>query len=226
MSRMGWTASMAVAAAAAATVGLVVVPQVSAAPGDCNDWVFGNQSVWIDISSGDFLNFNSTGGKDVFGPAEWGNDAKRWPGNVEAHISGMNSISINFTDSDVSWDLVGNIGPDGVMAGNVTSIPGATFRAPETPLTCNIREEEPAPLQGPTVSFDPTIGGLRVVVTDRSGVASQCTYTADNGFTRSFGLGANATTNIDIVPAVREFRDWNVSVECDNGTRTDVTTFF
>jgi hypothetical protein len=67
---------------------------------------------------------------------------------------------------------------------------------------------------------------MQVQVTDRSGVASQCTYTADNGFTRSFGLGANATAKVNIVPAVPELRDWAVSVACDNGTRTDASTFF
>jgi hypothetical protein len=67
---------------------------------------------------------------------------------------------------------------------------------------------------------------MHAQITDRGGVTSQCTYTADNGFTRSFALNANSTSKLDIVPASPELRNWNVSVACDNGTRTDTTTFF
>ena len=55
--------------------------------------------------------------------------------------------------------------------------------------------------EGPTVSFDPILGGLNVHITDRSGVTSQCTYDAD-GFTRTFRLEANSSTDLKIVPAV------------------------
>jgi integrase len=41
---------------------------------------------------------------------------------------------------------------------------------------------------------------MHAQITDRSGVTSQCTYTADNGFTRSFALNANSTSKLDIVP--------------------------
>ena len=61
------------------------------------------------------------------------------------------------------------------------------------------------------MTFNPLVGGMQVEVTDRSGVASQCTYTADNGFTRSFGLGANATAKVNIVPALPELRNERVS---------------
>ncbi|CAJ1507128.1 DUF4189 domain-containing protein [[Mycobacterium] burgundiense] len=86
-------------------------------------------------------------------------------------------------------------------------------------------EPPPAPKQGPTVSFDPIVGGLVAHITDRSGVASQCTYVTDN-LNRSFALGANATYDLRIVPAIPRFRDWTVTITCDNGTSTTVTTFF
>ena len=56
----------------------------------------------------------------------------------------------------------------------------------------------PAPELGPTASFNPTLGGLEAHITDRSGVASQCTYAMEN-VNRSFGLAANA----DVRPADR-----------------------
>ena len=83
----------------------------------------------------------------------------------------------------------------------------------------------PAPKQGPTVSFKTIPGGREADITDRSGVASQCTYTTDN-VNRSFALGANATYQLKIVPAVPLFRNWTVTITCDNGTSTTVTDFF
>ena len=83
----------------------------------------------------------------------------------------------------------------------------------------------PAPKLGPTVSFTTILGGLQVHVTDRSGVSSQCTYATDD-FSRGFGLAANSSYDLKIVPAVPRFKTWNVSVTCDNGTSTQTTTYF
>lgn len=83
----------------------------------------------------------------------------------------------------------------------------------------------PAPKLGPTVSFDTVVGGLVAHITDRSGVSSQCTYTADN-FNRAFALSANSTYELRIVPAVPRFKNWNVTIACDNGTSTATTTYF
>ena len=85
--------------------------------------------------------------------------------------------------------------------------------------------QPPAPKLGPTVSWNPVVGGLVAHITDRSGVSSQCTYTTDN-YNRSFALPANSTYDLRIVPAVPEFRNWNVTITCDNGTTTQATTYF
>jgi Domain of unknown function (DUF4189) len=83
----------------------------------------------------------------------------------------------------------------------------------------------PAPKQDPTVSFDKVLGGLVAHITDHSGVSSQCTYATDD-FNRSFALAANSTYDLRIVPAVPKFRDWTVTITCDNGTSTTATTYF
>jgi len=83
----------------------------------------------------------------------------------------------------------------------------------------------PAPKLGPTVSFDTVVGGLVAHITDRSGVSSQCTYATDD-FNRSFALAANSKYDLRIVPAVPQFRNWTVTITCDNGTSTTATTFF
>ncbi|WP_193561415.1 hypothetical protein [Mycolicibacterium hodleri] len=83
----------------------------------------------------------------------------------------------------------------------------------------------PAPKQGPGVSWDPRIGGLTAHITDRSGVAAQCTYTSDF-YQRSFFLPANGRYDLVIVPAIPKFQNWNVTVSCDNGTTTNTTEFF
>jgi hypothetical protein len=83
----------------------------------------------------------------------------------------------------------------------------------------------PAPKQGPTVSFDTILGGMVAHITDRSGESSQCTYATDN-FNRGFALAANSKYDLRIVPAVPQFRNWTVTITCDNGTSTTATTYF
>jgi hypothetical protein len=84
----------------------------------------------------------------------------------------------------------------------------------------------PKPLQGPAVSWVPAPpGGLTAHIRDRSGKDAQCTYTSD-WYTRSFFLRANSTYDLVIFPAVPKFRNWNVTIKCDNGTSTETQTFF
>ncbi|MGB3486396.1 MAG: hypothetical protein WBB07_29770, partial [Mycobacterium sp.] len=81
------------------------------------------------------------------------------------------------------------------------------------------------PLLGPVVSWEPRPGGLTARITDRSGVDAQCTYRSD-WYTRSFFLPKNTTYDLVIVPAIPKLQNWNIEVSCDNGTRTQTTTFF
>jgi hypothetical protein len=69
------------------------------------------------------------------------------------------------------------------------------------------------------------VGGLEAHITDRSGVSSQCTYATDN-VNRSFALPANSTYDLRIVPAIPQFRNWTVTITCDNGTSTTATHYF
>jgi hypothetical protein len=111
------------------------------------------------------------------------------------------------------------VGPDGKANG--TSPPDVQWSS-LAPMTC---AQAAAPREGPGVSFDLVIGGLVAHVTDRSGVDSQCQYQADF-FSRAFFLPANSTVDLRIVPAIPEFREWAVTVTCDNDTVTNTTTFF
>jgi hypothetical protein len=83
----------------------------------------------------------------------------------------------------------------------------------------------PAPKLGPAVSFQKVVGGLEAHISDRSGVSSQCTYATDN-FSRDFPLEAGSRYYLRIVPAVPQFRNWTVTITCDNGTSTTTTTYF
>jgi hypothetical protein len=69
------------------------------------------------------------------------------------------------------------------------------------------------------------LGGLVAHITDRSGVWSRCTDSTDD-YNRSFALAANSTYDLRIVPAVPLFRNWTVTITCDNGTSTTATTYF
>lgn len=84
--------------------------------------------------------------------------------------------------------------------------------------------EEKKPLKNPTVAVKEGLTGVTFTVTDRSGVASQCTYSSE-GFDKSFGLAANGTTDV-FVPAIRLFRQRNGTITCDNGTSATTAVFF
>ncbi|GFG53873.1 hypothetical protein CQY20_13400 [Mycolicibacterium agri] len=85
-------------------------------------------------------------------------------------------------------------------------------------------QQAPAPKQGPLVTASPGLSGVTFHVTDRSGVASQCTYSSE-GFTQSFGLPANGTFDL-FVPAVRLFKTRTGTITCDNGTSTNTSVFY
>ena len=81
-----------------------------------------------------------------------------------------------------------------------------------------------APKQGPLVSGQPGLTGVTFHVTDRSGVASQCTYSSE-GYTDSFGLPANGSFDL-FVPAIRMFKTRTGTITCDNGTSTNTSVFY
>ena len=78
--------------------------------------------------------------------------------------------------------------------------------------------------QGPTVTPKDGLAGVTFHVTDRSGVASQCTYSSE-GFDSSFGLPANGSFDL-FVPAVRLLKNRTGTVTCDNGTSTPTSVFY
>jgi hypothetical protein len=85
-------------------------------------------------------------------------------------------------------------------------------------------QQAPAPKQGPLVSAEPGALGVTFHVTDRSGVASQCTYSSE-GYTDSFGLPANGSFDL-FVPAIRLFKTRTGVITCDNGTSTNTSVFY
>jgi hypothetical protein len=100
--------------------------------------------------------------------------------------------------------------------------PGAQPPAAEVPAA-----QVPAaqPKQGPTVKPNPGIGGVTFHVTDRSGVASQCTYSSEGFTSDSFSLPANGSFDL-FVPAVPLFKNRTGTVTCDNGTSANTSVFF
>jgi len=81
-----------------------------------------------------------------------------------------------------------------------------------------------APKQGPTVTPKAGLAGVTFHVTDRSGAASQCTYSSE-GFESSFGLPANGSFDL-FVPAIRLLKNRTGTVTCDNGTSTGTSVFY
>ncbi|HET6736149.1 DUF4189 domain-containing protein [Mycobacterium sp.] len=134
--------------------------------------------------------------------------------NDYGEMTGVSSVSLPAAESLAKSKLQNQQGARVVVSG---------CSGGQTPPPPN--EPPPAPLQGPTVSWETVLGGLVAHITDRSGVSSQCTYVTDE-YNRSFALAANSTYDLRIVPAVPQFRNWTVTITCDNGTSTTATTYF
>jgi hypothetical protein len=151
-------------------------------------------------------------------------------GNVNGGIKGrLVDFTITWNDNKGQAHFTGAVGDDGVAHGNSTgpSIPINLWNAgpwdSTEPLTCTSPESEQKK-QGPLVSADPGLTGVTFHVTDRSGVASQCTYSSE-GYTDTFGLPANGSFDL-FVPAIRKFKTRTGLITCDNGTSTNTSVFY
>jgi hypothetical protein len=152
-------------------------------------------------------------------------------GNVSGGLKGRNiDFTITWNDNKGAAHFAGTVGDDGVAHGSSTgpSIPVNLWNPGSWDsvgaLTCTAPESQQAPKLGPTVTPDPGIAGVTFHITDRSGVASQCTYSSE-GFESSFGLPANGSFDL-FVPAVRLFKNRTGTVTCDNGTSTKTSVFY
>lgn len=104
---------------------------------------------------------------------------------------------------------------------------GAHLRVTEDVTPAAPAQQAPppdAPKQGPLVSAEPGLTGVTFHVTDRSGVASQCTYSSE-GYTDTFGLPAKGSFDL-FVPAFRKFTTRTGVITCDNGTSTNTSVFY
>lgn len=123
-----------------------------------------------------------------------------------------------------SWDSIN--GPLGCGTPAAVPAPPPPLKIPESnSLTISPRAgvtpgpppPSGTPLQGPTVSATPGLAGVTFHITDRSGVASRCTYSSEGFTSNGFSLPANGSFDL-FVAAVREFRIRTGTVTCDNGT--------
>jgi hypothetical protein len=119
------------------------------------------------------------------------------------------------------------VGAVGVIAGPVAAADPACG-GPDAVLWgdyCYTGDQAKQPAAPPSISWDQGLGTLTAHVTDHSGVASQCTYSSEL-VNRSFSLPANSTADVVIAPAVPAFRNWDVTVSCDNGAVANTSKFF
>jgi hypothetical protein len=112
-----------------------------------------------------------------------------------------------------------------IQTGAKVIVSGCTNGNTAPPPPPNNPPPPPAPKLGPAVSFQKVLGGLEAHIVDRSGVSSQCTYATDN-VNRSFALDAGSRYYLRLVPAIPQFRNWTVTITCDNGTSTTTSTYF
>jgi hypothetical protein len=144
--------------------------------------------------------------------------------NDAGEIEAATDPSLQVARNSAMSKLQSQQGAHVVVSGCTTPQQAPPFQPPRPVAPLPVSPPQ-APKQGPTVSWNPILGGLQAHIADRSGVSSQCTYTTDN-YNRNFALPANSTYDLKIVPAIPQFRNWNVTITCDNGTSTQATTYF
>jgi hypothetical protein len=160
-------------------------------------------------------------------------------------VNGYIAPSTGYIDFTISWDdpktwarFTGTVGGDGIARGTSEGAEVPTNLWKQGPWVSTSKfdcVQDPAqappppppenkPAQPPLVSTDTGLTGVTFHVTDRSGVASQCTYSSE-GFDKQFALPANATVDV-FVPAIRQFRNRTGTIQCDNKTTTATTVFY
>lgn len=168
-------------------------------------------------AGGALANCSSNGGSHCVTQVIGRNECAAAASNDYGEMTGATDPSLGAAQSKATAKLQNQQGAKVIVSGCASgSSPPPPNEPPPPP---------PEPKQGPTVSFEPVVGGLVAHITDRSGVSSQCTYATDD-YNRSFALPANSTYDLRIVPAVPRFRHWTVTITCDNGTSTTATTYF
>jgi hypothetical protein len=208
----------------AAPVPAHAVPPIPLAPPACLQWAFAGPTQIV-ANGNTIVNFDATG--PSFSGTSSTSAVSNIPTSGTVHENKFIEISMSMPGPPPATQAFnGVVGDDGIARGkssNTSPIAGQPVDwSTAAPLKC---DKEAAPKEGPTVSFDPILGGLNVHITDRSGVTSQCTYDSD-GYTRTFRLEANNSTDLKIVPAVPKLDNWNINITCDNGTSTKTTQFF
>jgi hypothetical protein len=215
------------AAAAVSAAGLLTaagpaqaLPPFPLAPADCQQWGFPGPVTLIQ-STGEVLTFNSTG-STASGPAPLKQGGPTKNGSITGGIDANGHVNLTWIQDSNNGTVAfnGDVGPDGNAKGTRDPNDQVTWRS-GGPMSC----AQKAPKEGPTVSFDPVLGGLVAHITDRSGATSQCEYHSDF-YTRTFRLEKNSTFDLKIVPAIPLLQDRAIDITCDNGTNTHTTTFF
>jgi hypothetical protein len=155
--------------------------------------------------------------------------------------SASGSLTGSTIDINVTWTkgpgaghtnhYIGQVNDDHSASGTTTNELGTTngwTTKFKDRISCKQAPAEQAPAaqpkQAPTVKPNPGILGVTFHVTDRSGVASECTYSSEGFTSDSFSLPANGSFDL-FVPAVREFRNRAGTVTCDNGTSANTSVF-
>jgi hypothetical protein len=231
--RFSRTYPLFAAAAVASATGLFTaaapaqaLPPAPLAPGDCAQWGFSGPVSLKRESTSEVASFTATG-PHAEAPFTWaqGNGATKH-GNVTGDIdaNGHITLTFTFTSGDDVVPFTGDVGPNGQANG--MSPPDVPWHS-LAPMSCaqTGAAAQAGTKEGPTITFDPILGGLVAHITDRSGVTSQCEYRSDF-YTRTFRLEKNSTFDLKIVPAIPELRDRPIDITCDNGTETHTSTFF
>jgi hypothetical protein len=144
-------------------------------------------------------------------------------GSLTPGGNGGTLVHITWFSQDNTMDLIldGGISPEGNVIGSSEAGGGKISWRMAGPFVCKTLGDAvgaTAPKADPTITSDEVIGGLIVHVKNNTPDTTKCHYDSEV-IDRDFTLNPNATTDLNLVPAVPLLRTWPVTVTCDNGAK-------
>jgi hypothetical protein len=131
------------------------------------------------------------------------------------------TLIIKFEGGDKSVPITLNA--TGGTPSNGTISPSNGTASPSNGTAADLTKD--SALAPPTIALESIPAGVAVNITDHSGVASNCVYTAPLVM-RNFKLPANDSAAVKIVPLAKLGIPYPIHITCDNGAKLDTTALW
>jgi hypothetical protein len=151
-------------------------------------------------------------------------------GSLQPNGDGTSGIHVTFRTDDLAVDLSmdGGISPEGNVVGSSESGGGKLNWRMAAPFVCTKQGDvagAAAPKADVGITSDEVLGGIIIHVKNNTPDTTDCHYDSEV-IDRDFTLKPNETTDLRLVPAVKLFRTWHVTVTCKNGAKGEADIDF